>query len=132
MEGEPGQLCEDAFDHEDTFEKEASMKKLCYTYLSQQAVVTPSNQHYQVRMGAGIGCTGSAEIADTKFWNLSERRFALCARVCQRLSILFYGRYRDDTCIIADAPLTVELQAQLVAEHKCGVLPRASGGRAGF
>ena len=105
MEGEPDQLVHNAFDFEDSLEKENAMRKLCWTYLDQQCVKSQSGQLYTVRVGAGMGATGSAEIADTCFYNLSERFFVLNKRIWDRYGILYYGRYRDDICIIHNKPL---------------------------
>ena len=87
------------------------MSKLTSAYLSQQCVISESGQRFEVRQGAGMGATGSAEVADTCFYNLAERRFALRRETKQDFGLLFYGRYRDDIFVVMDKPLAPFLTA---------------------
>ena len=104
MEGYASDLVIEAFEYETNMEVASAMKKLLFEYLRQQVVQAPGGQNYEVRQGAGMGATASAEVADMKYFNLSERDFACSQTIKNKYQIHFYGRYREDICIINSGP----------------------------
>ena len=83
------------------------MANLLRLLLQAQAVTDPTNGNaYHVVEGSGMGMILSGEVSDMKFIQIAERSCFLRPEVRERHCISFYGRYRDDTIIITDCPIS--------------------------